>query len=76
MVTGQYGPLVTLLLSGSTNPFTLRSRQRAFSHIDANELDFSLSLTVFHSFLTHSDPYRIRSRCPFLERAHSRQLFS
>ena len=68
-------PIPSLLLFGSTSPFTLRPRQRAFSHIDANELDFSLFLALFHSFLTHSDPYRIRSWRPFHEHVHSRRRF-
>jgi hypothetical protein len=72
--TGQYSPFVTLLPSGSTNPFTLHSRQRAFSHIDANELNFFSLLTLFRCFLTRLDPYRIRSRCSFLERTLSLKI--
>jgi hypothetical protein len=75
-VTGQYGPFLTLLLSRSTNPFTLHSRQRAFYHIDATELEFSLSLTHSHCFLTRSDPYRIRSQHLPHEHVDSQQLFS
>jgi hypothetical protein len=69
--TGQYDPFVTLLPSGSTNPFTLHSRQRAFSHINADELSYFTLLTLFRCLLTCSDPYRIRSRCPFPERTFS-----
>jgi hypothetical protein len=75
-VTGQHGPFLTLRLFGSTNLFILHSRQRAFCHINANELDLSLLLSLFHSFLTYSDPYRIRLRCLFLERACSQRPFS
>ena len=75
-VTGQHGPFLTLRLFGSMNPFTLHSCQRMFSHIDANKLDFSLSLTLFLCFLTCSDLYRIRLQCSFHKCVLSQQPFS
>ena len=60
-VTGQYGPIVTLLLFGSTNPFTFHLHQRVHSHIELHRTRSFFSLTIFHSFLSHSDPYWIWS---------------
>ena len=71
-VTGQYGPIVTLLLFGSTNPFTFHLHQRVHSHIELHRTRSFLSLTVFHPFPAHSDPYQICSRQPFYELVNSR----
>ena len=75
-VTGQYGPIITLLLFGSTNPFTFHLHQRVHSHIELHRTRSFLSLTVFHPFPAHSDPYQICSRRPFYELVNSRGLFS
>jgi hypothetical protein len=49
--TGQYDPFLAIPLFGSTNPFTLHSRQRVFSQLEFHWTRTFSPLTDFHCFL-------------------------